>query len=48
LRQDAEGRLIIEPVKSKDLLSLLSGWDPLNEADAVPPIEDLPAEPIKF
>jgi antitoxin VapB len=48
LRKDEQGRLIIEPMKSKNLLSLLSGWAPLKDADMLPPIEDLPAEPIKF
>lgn len=48
LRQDKEGKLIIEPVKSKDLLTLLSGWPPLEDTDSMPAIEDLPAEPFKI
>jgi antitoxin VapB len=48
LRQDEDGRLIIEPIKSRDLLTLLSGWAPLNDVDSLPAIENLPAEPIKL
>jgi len=48
LRQDEEGRLIIEPVKSRDLLMLLSGWAPLEESDTMPAIEGLPAEPVEL
>jgi antitoxin VapB len=46
LRQDAAGRLIIEPVQPTTLVALLSSWTPLAEADELPEIPDLPAEPV--
>lgn len=48
LRQDEQGRLIIEPLKTRDLLVLLSEWTPLEEGDAMPPLKDLRAEPVQF
>jgi hypothetical protein len=44
--RDESGRLILEPVRKKDLKSLLSGWKPLDDRDSLPEIEDLPAEPV--
>jgi antitoxin VapB len=46
LMRDESGRLILEPVRKKDLKSLLSGWKPLDDRDSLPEIEDLPAEPV--
>lgn len=43
MRKDGD-RLIIEPVKSPPLRELLMQWDPL--AEALPPIDDLPPEPV--
>ncbi len=36
-------KLIIEPVRKKNLLELLSSWEPLNES--MPEIQDTPVEP---
>jgi antitoxin VapB len=46
LRREKSGRLILEPVKKVTLTELLSSWDPLRGADALPAIEDKPAEPV--
>ena len=37
-------RLIVEPTKRQTLLSLLAGWEPLEED--FPEIEDAPPEPV--
>jgi antitoxin VapB len=44
-----EGKLIIEPVHKKSvtrLLALLDTFDPLDDDDKFPEIEDLPPEPF--
>ena len=42
IRRDGD-RLILEPVRPRGLLGLLSSWEPLD--DALPEIEDLPPGP---
>lgn len=50
LRQEAKtGRLILEPVRRRDILKLIESWKrepPLTEDEQMPPIEDLPADPV--
>lgn len=48
LTQDEMGRLILEPVRQKDLKALLRSWKPLDERDSLPEIADLPAEPVEL
>lgn len=40
MRQEANGRLVLEPVETSKLSSLLDSWEPLSEADAMPTIDD--------
>jgi antitoxin VapB len=40
MRQEANGRLVLEPVQTSKLSSLLESWEPLSEADALPVIDD--------
>jgi antitoxin VapB len=44
--RDRQGRLIVEPVKRPSLATLLDSWEPLEERDAMPKIEDFPPEPF--
>lgn len=37
-------KLVIEPARTKSLLELLAGWEPLE--DAFPTIDDPPPEPV--
>ena len=48
LRREKSGRLILEPLPRPKLIDLLSTWTPLRGKDALPAIEDRPAEPVKF
>lgn len=48
LRQDASGRLILEPLPRPRLIDLLSAWKPLRGKDQLPPIEDHPTEPVEM
>jgi antitoxin VapB len=43
LRKEGD-RLIIEPVPPRSLLALLTEWDASEES--LPPVEDLPPEPV--
>jgi antitoxin VapB len=40
MRKEPNGRLILEPVQTSKLSSLLESWEPLSEADALPGIDD--------
>jgi len=46
LRQEADGRLALEPIRKKDLLALLASLHPLSDEDAMPEIEKLPVTPV--
>lgn len=47
LRRDGTtGRLILEPLKQKDLLALLASWAASGEHDEMPEIPDRPPEPV--
>ena len=46
LSRDEHGRLILEPAPSTRLVDLLSSWKTLGEEDAMPPIHDLPPDPV--
>lgn len=47
LRRDGTtGRLILEPVKQKDLLALLQSWAASGEHEEMPEIPDYPPEPV--
>jgi antitoxin VapB len=48
LHRDKAGRLVIEPIKKPSLTALLDKWEPLSDADSMPTIEDMPAEPVDF
>ncbi len=48
MRKDESGRLIIEPIRRKGLATLLASWTVPLEEDAMPEIEDLPADPVNF
>lgn len=48
LSRDEGGRLILEPVRRKDLTALLSSWKPLRDRDSLPEISDLSAEPVEL
>lgn len=48
LHREKGGRLILEPVRKKRLTELLATWEPLAESDAMPPIEDNPAETVQI
>lgn len=46
LRRDARGRLILEPMPRPKLLNLLQTWEPLEDKDRLPAIQDRPPEPV--
>jgi len=48
LHRDKAGRLVIEAIQKPSLTSLLDKWEPLADADSMPTIEDMPAEPVDF
>jgi antitoxin VapB len=48
ISRDRKGRLIVEAARKPTLTELLDSWGPLDEKDAMPPIEDYPPEPVDF
>lgn len=47
LRRDGTtGRLILEPLRKRDLMTLLATWAPLSEEDQMPEILDLPLDSV--
>jgi antitoxin VapB len=46
LRRDEAGRLVLEAVRPTTLKQLLDAWKKLPSREALPEIEDLPAEPV--
>ena len=48
MRQEANGRLVLEPVSTSKLTSLLESWEPLNDRDALGPIEDIAPDAVSL
>jgi len=48
ISRDRKGRLIVEAAKSPSLVELLNSWQPLQEKDAMPKIDDLAVEPFEL
>ena len=46
ISRDRKGRLIVEAVKKSSFTQLLDSWEPLEDKDAMPVIEDYPPEPF--
>ncbi len=48
LRRDEGGRLTLEPIRKKNLSVLLASWKPLQGADSLPEVEDMPVKPVRL
>lgn len=48
LYRDAEGRLILEPSRPKDIFAFLAALEPFSAEDALPEIPRPPAEPFEL
>jgi antitoxin VapB len=46
ISRDRKGRLIVEAARKPSLTELLDSWEPLEDKDAMPEIEDFPPEPF--
>ena len=46
ITRDRKGRLIVEAVKKPTLRELIETWEPLPDADSMPPIDKLKVEPF--
>lgn len=48
MRREANGRLILEPVETSKLSSLLESWEQMSEGDALPVIDDPAPDPVSL
>lgn len=47
LHRDARtGKLMIEPLRRRDILDVIHGWKALPDEEQMPAIEDLPVDPV--
>ena len=48
MRQEANGRLVLEPVVTSKLSTLLESWGALNESDSLPQIDDAAPDKVSL
>lgn len=48
MRQEPNGRLILEPIVRGKLSSLLDSWDSMSDSETMLAIDDLPADTVRL
>jgi len=48
MHKDANGRLVLEPSRPKDIFALLASWGPIPDEESLPEIPRPPAEPFEL